>query len=277
MQQISENVYVETGYRGANVGLVVVEGGVVLIDTPQQPSNTIAWREFVLSKGKPLYIVHTEAHGDHIIGDFFFPEAVIVAQEGMRGRFPTTPEAVQAIKDRLVPIDPEGMPLLDDYVSPLPTITFSDRMHLYVGSHTFDLVNLPGHTAEETAVVIPEERVAFTGDNIFCRCQAYIQEGSPWQWLESLKKIAELDVDVLVPGHGAVCDRGYVPEMAGFVQEWIDVVQSAVDRGLSLDESMATISMLDRYPVEHNNVPQGPAIQQMNVRNIYERIVSGRR
>lgn len=277
MQQIGESVYVETGFRGSNVGLVVVEGGVVLIDTPQRPTDVLSWREFVLSKGKPLYIIHTEVHSDHIVGDFFFPGVPIVSQEGMRGRFPITPETIQPTKDRMALADPEGRPLLDNYVAPLPTITFSDHMHLYLGKHTFDLINLPGHTAQETAVVIPEERLAFTGDNIFCHCQTWIQEGSPWQWLESLKKLAELDVDVLVPGHGATCDRRYIPEQAGFIQEWIDVVQAAIDQGLSLDECLSTISFLDRYPVEHNNVAQGPLIQQMNVRNIYDRIVNRRR
>ncbi len=155
MQQISENVFVETGYRGANVGMVVTEEGLVLIDTPQQPSDAVAWRELVLSRGVPLYIVHTEVHADHILGDFFFPEARIITHEGMRGRLPVTPEAVKAIRERLATIDPDGVYRLDDYVARTPTITFSDHMHLYLGEQSFELVNLPGHTAEQPAAQRP--------------------------------------------------------------------------------------------------------------------------
>ncbi|MBI2953245.1 MAG: MBL fold metallo-hydrolase [Chloroflexi bacterium] len=277
MQQVSENIFVETGFRGCNPGIVVVPGGVVMIDTPQRPSDAVAWREFVLSKGKPLYLIHTEAHVDHMVGDFFFPEATLIAHEGIRPRLNLTQDAIDQVKQRTAQIDPEGLSRLDHYNPPLPTITFSKHMTLHLGDRILRLINFPGHTTEETAVVIPEERVAFTGDNVVHRCQVFVQEGSPWQWLESLDEIAALDVDILVPGHGGVCEISYVPEMAGFIQEWIDVVQAAVDKGMSREEALASISLLDRYPVEHNRPEMGPMIQQLNVANIYDRIVSGRR
>jgi len=44
--------------------------------------------------------------------------------------------------------DPESLPLLDDekYQVKVPTITFSDKLHLYVGDHEVELFYLPGHT-----------------------------------------------------------------------------------------------------------------------------------
>ena len=42
MQQLTANVWVETGKRGSNHGIVRTAEGLVLIDGPQKPSDTIA-------------------------------------------------------------------------------------------------------------------------------------------------------------------------------------------------------------------------------------------
>jgi len=39
MQKITEHIYVETAFRGCNVGFVVTEAGIVMIDTPQMPGT----------------------------------------------------------------------------------------------------------------------------------------------------------------------------------------------------------------------------------------------
>ena len=83
MNQVTKNVFVETGYRGCNPGFVVTSEGVVMIDTPQIPKDALAYREIVLKHGKPVYLINTEPHGDHYTGNFFF-DAVCVAHQGTR-------------------------------------------------------------------------------------------------------------------------------------------------------------------------------------------------
>ena len=39
MKQLTANVFVETGLKGANHGLVMTSDGIVLIDTPHKPSD----------------------------------------------------------------------------------------------------------------------------------------------------------------------------------------------------------------------------------------------
>ena len=58
-------------------------------------------------------------------------------------------------------------------------ITFDREMTLHVGNHTFRMIHMPGHTPYQAAVVVEEEGVVFTSDNVFCRVQTWIQEGSP--------------------------------------------------------------------------------------------------
>lgn len=270
MQQITENIYVECYIRGCNPGFVTTSEGVVMIDTPQLPSDAVRWRDTIAEKGEVRYLINTEPHGDHITGNFFFPTATVIAHQGTKERFTIAP--LEQLKERMMQTDPDGVRFLEGYRPNPPSIAFTDRLALDVGDHTFELMHLPGHTASEIAVHIPEERVAFTGDNIFYKVQVFLQEADPFAWLESLRKIEELDVDTLIPGHGDVCDKSYIPEMASFIQDWIEAVRGAIRQGMSKEEAMDNISFLERYPMGQGLDAMGPGLQRMNVSNLYDRL-----
>ena len=267
MKQVSANVYVETGFRGCNPGFVTTADGIVMIDTPMMPSDAIKWRDFIEQKGEVRYVINTEPHADHYTGNAFFP-GMVIAHHGTREVLSTVSEA--DIIERVKAMDPEGLPLMDGYRLKRPAITFDQRLLLYLGEHTFELIHLPGHTASEIAVYIPEERVVFTGDNVFYKVQTFLHEADPWEWLQSLKTIGELDVDVIAPGHGEVCDKGYLKEQAAFIEDWIAAVRDAIKRGLTKEQAQAEISFLDRYPMGQGMEAMGPIVQQMNVARLYD-------
>ena len=267
MQQIADNVYAETGFRGCNPGFVVTRGGVVMIDTPQLPADAIKWRDEISKHGEVRYLINTEPHADHFTGNYFF-EGTVVAHEGTREAILAA--SVDQLMERLKQIAPESLPLLEGFAYRPPEITLSEQLTLYVGDHTFQLINLPGHTPFQVAVHIPEERVVFTSDNVFGKVQAWLHQALPYEWLDSLKRIQELDADVLVPGHGIICDRSYIPEMSAFIQAWIDAVTRAIDQGMSLEEAQDKISFLDRYPMEGGSEPMAREVQRWNVARLYE-------
>ncbi len=267
MQEISNYAYAETGFRGCNPGFVVTEEGVVMIDTPQMPADAIKWRDEIAKHGPVRYLINTEPHGDHFTGNYFF-EGTVVAHEGTREAILAS--SADELKERLRQMAPDSLSLMDGYSYRPPSITLSERLTLYVGEHTFQLVHVPGHTPFQVAVFVPEERLVFTSDNVFCRVQAWLHQALPYEWLESLKRIGELEADVLVPGHGEICDRSYIPEMSAFIQAWIDAVSEAIDKGMSLEEAQDKVSLLDRYPMQPGNEAMGQAVQQMNVARLYE-------
>lgn len=266
MEQVTGNVYVETEFRGCNPGFVVTREGVVMIDSPQRPTDARKWRDVMKAKGEIRFLVNTEPHGDHVTGNFFFP-ATVVGHQGTRDACASL--SLEMIMDRVKQIDPEGIPLMKGYFLKKPSITFSERMFLHVGDHTFELIHLPGHTASETAVHLPEERVVFTGDNVFHKVQAFLHQANPQDWLSSLKKIEELDVDRIIPGHGKVCDKRYLREQASFIEEWVETVREAIGQGLSREEAREKISFLDRYPMDTGLEDWGPEVQKWNVDNLY--------
>ncbi len=271
MRQVTANVYVETGFRGCNPGFVTTREGVVMIDSPFRPSDAVKWRDEIAKKGEVRYLINTEPHGDHTVGNYFFP-GVVIAHRGTREALLTTP--VNMIHEQVLMMDPEGFSLMEGYRLKLPSIVFDDRLTLYLGDHTFELIHLPGHTPSEIAVYIPQERLVFTGDNVFHKVQTFLHEADPERWLHSLEAIRELDVDVLVPGHGELCGKDYLQEQALFIQEWVDAVKDAIRQGLSCEEAQERISFLDRYPMDIGLEAMGPMVQMMNVARLYD-LLSG--
>jgi cyclase len=268
VQQITNNVFVETGVHGCNHGFVITTGGIVMIDSPQMPSDALVWRDAMREKGEIRYLINTEPHRDHVTGNFFFPGTVI-SHEGTRQALSNV--SVDAIMDPIRELDPAGLPLMEGYILKKPSITFATELFLYVGQHTFQLIHLPGHTASEIAVHIPEERVVFTGDNVFCNVQTYLNRAYPDEWLRSLARIGDLDVDVIVPGHGDICDKRYLAEQASFIREWMAAVGEAIRQGLSKEEAQTRISFCDRYPPGMGKSDaRGREVQRMNVERLYD-------
>jgi len=245
MIQITKNVYVETGMTACNLGFVTTKEGIVMIDTPMRPTDAVKWRDEASKKGEIRYLINTEEHPDHWQGSYFFPGVLITHQE-TRDKLAKVPTA--EVIERVKQIDPAGVPLMKGFKVRLADITLTESMNLYLGEHTIKLFHLPGHSTGGIGVYIPEERVAFTTDIIFHKMKSWLHESDPKKWLSSLKKLSELDLEVIVPGHGALCKKDYLEEQASIVRQWVELVKSAIKQGLSVEEAQAKISSPDSYP-----------------------------
>ena len=144
-------------------------------------------------------------------------------------------------------------------------ISFTGDLNIYLGDHTFKLFPLPGHSTGGIGVYIPEEGVVFATDCVFHRLKTWLQEAMPDQWFESLEKLSELDVDIIVPGHGDICSKDYLLEQTNIIKAWVDVVKSSIGRGLTREESIEKISQPDPYP-KQTKTPMTEA--ELNIKNI---------
>jgi hypothetical protein len=137
---------------------------------------------------------------------------------------------------------------------------------------------MPGHTAPQTSVHVPEEGVVFTGDNVFHKCKSFVQEADPWQWLDALRQIEMLDIETIVPGHGEPCDRSYLAQQAQILHNWIGTVEDYVRRGLSEDEAVAqpldVPRDVDPYPIGQRLFPRNDWVTEANIRNVYKHVVA---
>ena len=267
MQQLTSNVFAETQIRGCNHGFVTTSDGIVMIDSPHKPSDALKLKAEIAKRGQLRYIINTEPHGDHWTGNAFF-DVPVIAHEGVRTRILSTDMAAHVA--RVAAFGPEEPKLLEGYTPNAPIITFKNGMTLHVGDHTFQMLHMPGHTAYQAAICIKEEGVVFTSDNIFHKVHTWLQEANPDLWLVALESLRKLDEEVFVPGHGPVCDKGYLDEQGTFIMEWKDYVKSAIDRGMTRDEAVARLTdMTDRYPMDVGQDGMAPMVMRLNVANLY--------
>ncbi|MFC1861147.1 MBL fold metallo-hydrolase [Chloroflexota bacterium] len=268
MQKIGDNIYFENGFHGCNVSFIVTKEGVVMIDAPMMPEDAIKWREEVTKHGPVRFLITTEPHMDHTVGSYFFDVDSIISHEGTREAILSS--SPEQFKERLTHSDPVNLKLFEGFKFRIPNITLSQRMTIYLGDHSFQLIHMPGHSPYQVAVFVPEERVLFTTDNVFGKVQPWLHQALPYDWLEALKQIEQIDADVLVPGHGSICDKSYIPEMSAIIQDWIDAITTAINQGISLEEAQENISFLDRYPMESGSSDMGKQLQRMNVARLYQ-------
>lgn len=281
MQNVTSGVWTTTTLRGCNPSYVVTDDGVVVVDTPQLPTCAVAMRAAAEAAGPIRYVINTEHHVDHIFGNYFFAGAgAVVHHRGVRDNFMEVTadlDSYEYAAEAVVTDDPAGLALLPDRATYFEhpndgDIVFTGDLTLVVGTTTFELLHTPGHTPGQIAVHVPERRVVFTGDTVFSGCQTWLMNSSVTQWLESLDRLAELDVDHVVPGHGPVVTLAGLAAQRDVLNEWVDAVRHGVDEGWSRDEVVQRVNFADRCPVDIGQGHMMDFIQRLNAASLWDKL-----
>jgi cyclase len=244
MQKLSEHIYVETQGRGCNTSFVVTKEGSVMIDTPMVPADARKWKAEAEKMAPLKYVINTEPHNDHCTGNCWLG-ATLIGHELTRQAI--TENKAQEFAEQLKWMAPDAVPLDPAFRYRPSDITFSQNLTLYMGDRTLCLMLTPGHTAGETAIYVPEEKTIFTGDNMNLNVPIFVKS-LPYEWIASLKRIQQMDVEKVVPGHGPVCDKVAIGRMIDSVQYMIDKIKPAAEKGWSIEETLQKVSLDDRYP-----------------------------
>jgi cyclase len=254
MRELAPNVFVETEFHGANVGAIITGEGVILIDTPMLPDDANTWLEEIRKRtDEPiLYIINTDHHRGHIIGNQYFPMATVIAHEfawknmksygdSFRTRLLNLyrnrmPEAAEEWKQNLKIIEPE--------------ITFSGRTILFKGDKEIHLIPLGGHTPATTVVYLPEDGLLFAGDVVVTDRPPFLSQGDTKEWLEALTYLRKLQYDVLIPGHGELSGKEATEKMSEFLRIVRRRVRSAYGAGLSKSDTARSLKhLIHHWPI----------------------------
>ncbi|QES50887.1 MBL fold metallo-hydrolase [Streptomyces venezuelae] len=184
-----------------NAGFVSDGGQTLLVDTAATERRALALRDAVTAAGAPLprTVVNTHHHGDHTYGNgVFTPEALVLGHDNARAEQLAAGHQLEMI-----------WPTTDFgavEITP-PTLTYSDRMTLYVGGTEVRVIH-PGvaHTTGDSVVWLPRQRVVFTGDLVFAEGTPFLAMGSLEGSLRALELLRSLDAETVVPGHGPLTD-----------------------------------------------------------------------
>lgn len=278
MQQISERVWVETGHLGSNNSVVATDDGLLLFDAPHKPTDAIAWAKTVERFGEPRYLVNSDHHPDHTIGNNWLG-GVGVSHEGTRRRLAEEFPDQGYVDSLIARIDPDAVELVADFSVRLPSVVFSDRLTLHLGGVRLELRHVPGHTANSLVGYCPQERVLFTGDNV---CEAGLpsfQDSDLAHWFDALDLIESYPFDVLVSGHGEPADRSVVATYRGLGRALVAEVATAIGAGVPRDDAVERIRFEDRIHVTTPAYVGYPddlitTFQERSVRTIYDALVA---
>jgi cyclase len=209
------------GWGWSNAGLVVSEAGSLLVDTLFDLRLTREMLEAMapLTRTQPIrQVMNTHGNGDHCYGNQLVPaEAEIVAAAAAVEDMEAVPAPLMAALSGAELEDENLRTFLDHAFGSfdfegiemrLPTRTFTGRLSLEVGGRAVELIQLgPAHTRGDVIAVVPDARAVFTGDILFVGGTPIMWAGPVSNWLSACEHIEALDVDVIVPGHGPVCDK----------------------------------------------------------------------
>jgi cyclase len=251
LREIAPNILIETEYHGANVAFVATGEGVILIDTPMLPEQALHWRTKIQERtGKEAsYILNTDHHRAHVVGNQFFPTAAVVAHELAWKEIKSYGDSFRTrllnmYRDRM----PEAVEFWQEHLRIIhPEITYTGRTVFLKGDKEIHLIPLGGHTPATTVVFFPQERLLFTGDLVVTNRPPFLSQGNTKEWLEALTYLRKLDYDILIPGHGELTGKEATENMSSFLRLVRRKVRSAYRSGLSKADTARSLSHLVRH------------------------------
>jgi glyoxylase-like metal-dependent hydrolase (beta-lactamase superfamily II) len=126
----------------------------------------------------------------------------------------------------------------------LPTMTLEDKLTLYQGDREIQILHLGlGNTPGDVAVYLPKEKILATGD-LLVHPVPFAYGSFMAEWIETMKKLRQLDADVIIPGHGPLMrDKEYLDLVISLFESLVSQVRDAVKRGLSLEETRKAVNL----------------------------------
>ena len=262
-KKIKDGIYVYTAQlNDSNVTIIETQEGVVLIDTGQTPKDShIVMAALKKVTSQPVrFIIHTEPHQDHTVGNFAFsPPGIVIAHAGATASMKNADNPAN-IEKRMA-VSPEMREAYKGYRLVTPNIEYRDKMTLNVGERTLELYYLKNvHSEADTAIWLPKERIVFTAASVtvkrFGNHRPFV---SIPDTLSAIKMMKALNPEVVIPGHGAPGTAKILDDMEQYYNLLLERVGAMAKQGKSLDEIKKELRMpetadwegKDRFP---NNI-----------------------
>src|SRR6185369_8070540 len=236
-----------------NVGFVVGERGILVIDTGLGPRNGEAVLGVAkkLAGTKQLYLVTTHFHPEHDLGAQVFPEntTLIRSNDQVKDIAEFGLQLAEVFARRSA-INAE---LLKGAEFRKANVTFDKDHTVDLGGVTVQLLAMgANHTRGDTAMWVESDRVLFSGDVAMRPQPAF---ASPYSnvrhGLSSLDRLEALKPAIIVPSHGPVGDGSmFASGYRTYLVEVRDRTTTEKKAGRSADQAVETVTaaMVDRFP-----------------------------
>tara|TARA_B100000700_G_scaffold98329_1_gene110750 strand:+ start:1107 stop:2042 length:936 start_codon:yes stop_codon:yes gene_type:complete len=251
LTEIAENNYVHFGKHVsiedrdnediANIGFIVGTNCVAVIDTGGSISIGNKLKKSIrgITKKPICYVINTHVHYDHILGNKAFTDESpdFIGHKDLA-------EAINQNRDFFLnqfrnnlTSDPKNSDIIE------PNILIEKTKKLELGERSITLIPFAtSHSHNDLIVIDNKTKTLWAGDLIF-RERIPSLTGSLKGWLKSINKIKELDIKVVVPGHGSVAsslDKA-IKQQQDYLTLLLNKTRKAINEGKFINEAMENI------------------------------------
>ena len=253
------------GWANGNTTVIIGSRDVFVVDSTQFPSAAREDIEQIRKwTDKPVrYLLNTHWHLDHAGGNAAYMEAfpgiaIVAHAETKRMLDAEVPWMAGELTSNIMKsrqgklserMISKSEALLEDaksFVYQPPTATFSDALTLDLGGREVQVLHPGrGNTGGDAVVYLPKEKILVTGD-LVVHPVPYMFDGYPSEWVTTLDKLAAIDAETIVPGHGEVMhDKKYIGQLRNLMQSVITQVaaQLRANFDVSLDDVKKAVNV----------------------------------
>jgi len=212
---------------GGNSGILLLDSMVLVIDSKMDEAAIELHKKAInIAEGKPIVLVNTHYHPDHVGGNHLYEGATIVAGGNYN----------------------ETMWKQETGLNQLPTIWVKDSLIIETKSEKISIVNIPNpaHTESDLVVYLHNKKVLFTGDVVLNKqIPMLLGSAKPHGYLSAFDYLSNrFELSTIIPGHG---NMGSSKVFTDFKQYFLDM-QEAKNNSSSADELIAKYETWTQLP-----------------------------
>ncbi|MBL4890926.1 MAG: MBL fold metallo-hydrolase, partial [Rhizobiaceae bacterium] len=176
--EIGEGLWAFTAEGDPNTGVIIGDDSVMIIDaqaTPRLANKVIEKTRSVTDK--PIkYVVLSHYHAVRVLGASAYGASEIIMSEKARAMVVERGQEDWDSEFERFPRLFQGHESIPGLT--WPTVTFNERMTLYLGKRRVDLMFMGrAHTAGDIVAYVPDQNVMFTGDIVEYKSDCYCGDG----------------------------------------------------------------------------------------------------
>jgi len=189
-----------------NLGLILGDNRNYVIDTGVGKSSVQPILEYISGDKKPIVVINTHWHWDHVWGNWCFEDALIISH-------PTCRDLLDKHWDEEVEINSQHV-IDGDVHKKLPSLVFENE--LYFPDDKIKIFHSPGHTRDCISVYDERDKVLHAGDNIGDTNEIILPEiDTDFEAFGKLIKLyGTYDFDICISGHNKPQSKDVLERMA---------------------------------------------------------------
>jgi len=252
-----------------NTAIIETGDGVLIVDSHSKPSaaRVVVQQLRDITREPVRYVVNTHFHWDHWQGNEVYPatypnveiitnditrEAMVrKSLKRIRDHVRSGPAEIAKLRaDLAAATEPDrraelawNLQQAEAYLAEvralqpaLPTMAFAGSLRIFKRDREVHLHHLGrAHTEGDVFAHLPKEKLVVTGDAVIA-WTPFMGDGYPEDWGGTLRRLEQLDFDLMLLGHGEPAGREWLAVFRGYVEDLVDAVRQEVATGATLDE-----------------------------------------